>query len=534
MNDHRIPLFLFGASRPLDDDSDAGRVGPGRAGDDGDDADSVGCDRSKASGASGGSTAKSEVAKEEPPIINAGGPQSCTAARQAKHTRAKNAGAGGESVSSQKCEAAAGVRGQRQLSVSSRTAPLCAKTVQVEAGQSTHGRASSATAGWKSSSPQTGAAAGDVREEHQPSVLNRAARLRANTVDAMAGMKEEDVNGSQPIAAGGLGAGVAHPEAPVEVLGPEADSEESATAVIYSKIQEDVLTDVKAIKKRIVDVCLLLRPPHRVTVNSNNSGRLSGLRSGEAYYGFTLACSRAPRYCEGCTWSAGCKFYTTGAQSQRLRIESSGTHGQCHQSLDGGQVWTAEALQAIRAMPEDQALSTGNIRKASKRHGVNQQTDDCQLHDWVKRERAKARTELPIGPDQPIGVVEHRVREWKGCQSSYADAALDELLVLETSSAPRGYVVREDLVYIPFASKGMLEMSANAKGKLLKVVVDGKHRILNNGYPVLSFAWVVGSQTRSWTKVNTHGHGQGTRLELHTSTCKPFFKHWLTASRRQS
>ena len=131
--------------------------------------------------------------------------------------------------------------------------------------------------------------------------------------------------------------------------------------------------------------------------------------------------------------------------------------------------------------------------------------------------------DLPHSADQPIAFVKHIMQQWISSQSTYEDAAVDDLLLMKTPSAPDGYLATNELVYVPFASRGMLAILKYARGKLLKLVVDGKQKVLNNGYTVLTLAFLIGSVERKWSKVLTHGY-PAKPIELHTTTAQPLFQ----------
>lgn len=78
-------------------------------------------------------------------------------------------------------------------------------------------------------------------------------------------------------------------------------------------------------------------------------------------------------------------------------------------------------------------------------------------------------------------------------------------------------------MYVAFTSPGMLQRLPKARGKKLKLVVDGKQNVVANNYTIVTLAFVVCRQQTSWTTLSP-GRGRRHRLEMHTATSQPFMQ----------
>lgn len=290
---------------------------------------------------------------------------------------------------------------------------------------------------------------------------------------------------------------------------------------MYDQFQDKDYPEFAAVRARVAEVCLSMDPPHAVLVQRCNAGKLSGKRSGHAYYLFSLLCTRKGRE-TGCIWQGRGKMYVAGPHARKLILEATGKHGIEPCAPDGGKLWTAAQMRAIQSVPPA-ARGTRSIMQSFAKSGVACSLEPLQIHNWVKRQPWQSKYEIPCLAPQPIAIVIGVIEAWLERQSPLAGATLEELLVLKTPCAPQGYRITEQQVYVPFAARGMLELLKQAHGKLLKVVFDAKQHLLNNGYGVLTLAFLHSSDRRQWTRVNTHGHA-GPRLELHATTAKPFFQ----------
>ena len=104
-------------------------------------------------------------------------------------------------------------------------------------------------------------------------------------------------------------------------------------------------------------------------------------------------------------------------------------------------------------------------------------------------------------------------------QSSLETASLKELLILSDVRAP---IVREDRVYVPFASRGMLETVQSAKGHKMLAVLDSKQKVIAGSWGVLTIGFLARDQNRKRT--SARNHGQRFLVNMHTSTTVPFFQ----------
>ena len=103
---------------------------------------------------------------------------------------------------------------------------------------------------------------------------------------------------------------------------------------------------------------------------------------------------------------------------------------------------------------------------------------------------------------------------WKMPRQKDLKGSASKLLVLDTPDEP---VINKVQAYVPVASEAMCRRLMECKGRSLKLVVDGKQKVVANCYGILTLGAVILRQKTSWTMAQNH-------VDLHTSavqlTCK--------------
>lgn len=140
------------------------------------------------------------------------------------------------------------------------------------------------------------------------------------------------------------------------------------------------------------------------------------------------------------------------------------------------------------------------------------------MHGWGKRQNRSTAPASAAWERLPIAIAARTFHSWLDDPSVAASAPLDELLVLKALAC---YIANEEAMYAPFTSQGILSALQHTQGKALQLDVDAQQQLLQNGYGVLTLAFLVGRERRQWARASTHGH-VGARLEIHNTTANPF------------
>lgn len=80
-------------------------------------------------------------------------------------------------------------------------------------------------------------------------------------------------------------------------------------------------------------------------------------------------------------------------------------------------------------------------------------------------------------------------------------------------------VANEDEVCIVWTCRGMLRRARGAQKKVVRLVVDGKQKILDNDYTVVTVGFLVSSEKIADTRIANRK-----RAELHTATHEPLLQ----------
>ena len=111
------------------------------------------------------------------------------------------------------------------------------------------------------------------------------------------------------------------------------------------------------------------------------------------------------------------------------------------------------------------------------------------------------------------------IAPWKMSRQKDLKGSASKLFVLDTPDEP---VINKEQVYVPFTSVGMCRRLKECKGRSLKLVLDGKQKVVATCYGILTLGLVILRQKTSWASVRSAG--KRGRVELHTSTVHPFLQ----------
>ena len=170
----------------------------------------------------------------------------------------------------------------------------------------------------------------------------------------------------------------------------------------------------------------------------------------------------------------------------------------------------------------DQArISTKAIRAGLRKAKIRCRHSTEQLGNFVGRHNSKHK----IAPqahqtETPVELLRTHVAKLCEHEGTLAHSGQGQLHILRDTREP---IISRERVYIPFASKGMLACVRSARGQFLKIVLDGKQKVLNNSWTILTIGFIVRRQTLTKTSARYHA-GKRTQLKAHTSTMQPFMQ----------
>ncbi len=218
--------------------------------------------------------------------------------------------------------------------------------------------------------------------------------------------------------------------------------------------------------------------------------------------------------CTGCTRRVYASLVTTPGGTT-LRIRARGEHGQL-QPPKGGHLWNVSEAVAIREMcPEASRISVKMVRQAlHTAGGLKLRCSSVQLNNFVTRWN-KSCTSTTGKKDLTCAEILAAAEAYRKSEDvRWSTCSLEQLLIVRPP-------VVEDRVCVIWSCRGMLEKLRAAKGKALKLVVDGKQRVLTHSYKIVTLSFVVRKDqvSRTWA-----GPQRGVRVEAHTGTQQPFLQ----------
>ena len=153
--------------------------------------------------------------------------------------------------------------------------------------------------------------------------------------------------------------------------------------------------------------------------------------------------------------------------------------------LDTGRIWTAAQQSAANDyLQHAAALRSRDLERYLLNRGfsLGDLPSRSQRNDWLKRQRRSDPVPTPH-TNIPVDTARHIVERLVIRDQS--DLQSHELYVLPD------YCINEDFVFIPFSCPTFHTCLSKYTGSALIIGTDGKHKMLRNGWPVLSVGYII-------------------------------------------
>ena len=303
--------------------------------------------------------------------------------------------------------------------------------------------------------------------------------------------------------------------APSKRHGATAKDKDNVAETLFSDAVQPCGLTQKDRKEVIRRKLLSLAIPLRMQVSSKGPRQNKEAGFSEYYLGQCVACVECTRTV-GVWWNIGAEATKTNL----MVIKAHGKHGKPKEK-DGSMLWSAEEMAVVNELLQSsEPVSSRGLKKAFREKGIQTKCENKQINNFVKRTRSNVKALTPHGgTGSPIEVLRMHIDQHVAEQGSWADALLFRVLVLAHVRTP---VITQERSYIPFASKGMVNIIKFAKQYYLKMVLDAKQSVLHNKWSILTIGFRICRQVISHTTVRHHG--KKVDLEMHTSTMQPFFQ----------
>ncbi|CAE6960638.1 RPL15 [Symbiodinium sp. CCMP2592] len=232
--------------------------------------------------------------------------------------------------------------------------------------------------------------------------------------------------------------------------------------------------------------------------------------------GRSLRAECAAASCIGCTRQVVAQVHRTDKETL-LTVRARGKHGELAKP-SGGALWNvAEEYVLQQSFPDKSDISSRSIRSCFRRAGLAVRCTPRQLAQFV--DRAKSQSNAGKRGQQtgvPIHALEAAAREFTRDDSvPWEKLPLDQLVVLPD------FHVSEQRVCVIWTSRGMLERAKHGQNHNLKLVVDGKQKLLANQYSVVTVSFLVPNSSMSSTWA---GPGRKSHVDAYTGTQEPFLQ----------
>ncbi|CAK9086653.1 unnamed protein product, partial [Durusdinium trenchii] len=231
--------------------------------------------------------------------------------------------------------------------------------------------------------------------------------------------------------------------------------------------------------------------------------------------GFALLSHCQKTVCQGCTFQVKARATSTLSGS-KLEVCKKGKHGKLT-APEGGSLWNAAEAFAIKEAHKDSEMTARTVRLALKQAELDFRCTKVQLYNYVGRCRQKTGIPQKAVSKVPIADLEKAAADFmvRDISQILLVADVAQLVVLPSS------VVSEDQVCILWTCPGMLKRAKAAQNKLVKLVIDGKQKILSNEYAILTLSFLVSSDKIARTKA---GRSRSKTTDVYTSTQEPFLQ----------
>ena len=219
--------------------------------------------------------------------------------------------------------------------------------------------------------------------------------------------------------------------------------------------------------------------------------------------------------CHGCTRALRAQYAVT-LGSVNLTIKVRGSHGEL-QAPTGSTLWNiAEQHALAEAFPPGTRMTAQGVRDALAKSGLALRCGQEQLWQAVTRRNRTVGVAAESGNVTCLELQTAASQYAQGHDFMWESKALHDLVVVSGIYEPRVCVI--------FTCRGMLEKVRCAQGKVLKLMVDAKQKIVSNTYGILTLSFLVPSQdlSKTWASAGHRG-----KVREYTGTSEPFVQALL-------
>ena len=218
--------------------------------------------------------------------------------------------------------------------------------------------------------------------------------------------------------------------------------------------------------------------------------------------------------CSGCTKQVKASV-CFAEKGPLLCIEEKGCHGKL-QPPSGGRLWTCAEAWALSGLDAKRPRVTSkDVRDALRAHQLQVRCTNTQLHNFVARFNRTGPPQSGKG-NLTLSQVRNAAMDYM-CESMEAWATWNpwRLVVLPCPT------LEVDRICVVWTCPGMLRRAACLQGKVVKLAVDAKQKIVANEYGIVTVSFLVSSATPSKTWAGTK-HTKS--IDTHTATQEPFIQ----------
>ena len=229
--------------------------------------------------------------------------------------------------------------------------------------------------------------------------------------------------------------------------------------------------------------------------------------------GVALTTHCKKQFCQGCAKQRKARAVST-LNGSKLEALQKGQHGKLA-APNGGSLWNVAEDFAIRQAHKDSEMTTRRVKLALKQAGLTLRCTNAQLYSYIARSRGQS----SVNPNPLQNCLS---QNWKQLQrSSWCAIQILELDDVAQLAVLRASVVSEHQVCVVWTCPGMLKRAKAAENKLVKLVIDGKQKILVNECAILTLSFLVSSDKISRAKAS---RSRSKTTDVYTSTQEPFLQ----------
>ena len=224
-----------------------------------------------------------------------------------------------------------------------------------------------------------------------------------------------------------------------------------------------------------------------------------------------------PNACRNCTKTVKAALSVSWNET-KLRVTARGTHGELQKPSGGLCVECCGKICHRAAHRRQEAACVRDIGQALKLAHLPMRCDAGQLTSWAARYRKSQ------GQGQKQHTRDITVAELQVAAASAASFQIQGHI--DWQSLPLWQLVvvpefSEERVCAIWTCAGMIQRAQAARNKVVKLVVDGKQKVLTNDYAIVTLSFLVPSETVNKTWV---GRTHTASAELNAATQQPFLQ----------